>query len=103
MLGKEHKYLLKELEGILFTAAYVERFNEMEQALKNKHANTPIITDDLNNLISNLIFINIIKLFKGEDDFFSPPKLPKFSPFNSRNHHEQPIPRPLNTLNTINR
>ena len=41
-------------KGILFTAAYVERFNEMEQALKNKHVNTPIITEDLNNLVSNL-------------------------------------------------
>lgn len=112
MLGKEHKYLLRELEGnensktvgiipalerakfalskyfikdsyfsgtrsykcyqitrlgcelignkqqgekgILFTAAYVERFNEMEQALKNKQSNTLIVKDDLNNLVSNL-------------------------------------------------
>ena len=41
-------------KGILFTAAYVERFNEMEQALKNKHVNTQIITEDLNTIISNL-------------------------------------------------
>ena len=41
-------------KGILFTAAYVEKFNEMEQALKNKLANTPIVTDNLNNLLSNL-------------------------------------------------
>lgn len=42
-------------KGTLFTVAYMDRFEQMEQALKNKQQSiVPCITDDLNKLVSNL-------------------------------------------------